>query len=205
MNQYINIIIVGDFNFSNIQWSQDVVTANSPIETEFVSLLSENRIIQLLVKEPTRFRSSQTPSLLDLVIVSDKSLVSSLEIQNPIGISDHTVIKFKLEFILYPDPCHSLIAISKTNYDSINKKLTNTNWEFLNSLTVQDQWTAFVEVISSCATENSCTFVKDINSTKPWIVGDLLKKVKFKKYFGKSLNSIQQSTIICPTVNFRIR
>jgi hypothetical protein len=42
-------------------------------------------------------------SLLDLILTTDKNLVTSVKVSSPIGISDHSTIKFDLQLLLYPD------------------------------------------------------------------------------------------------------
>jgi hypothetical protein len=42
-------------------------------------------------------------SLLDLILTTDKNLVTSVKFSSPIGVSDHSTIKFDLQLLLYPD------------------------------------------------------------------------------------------------------
>jgi hypothetical protein len=65
LEKFPNLIIVGDFNFPNINWSSKTSATTSNTEQIFVDFLSENSFSQL-VNEPTRYRTCQNPSLLDL-------------------------------------------------------------------------------------------------------------------------------------------
>ena len=49
-----------------------------------------------LIKEPTRFRMGQEPSLLDLIITTDEHLINNIEIKAPLGKSDHVVLEFSV-------------------------------------------------------------------------------------------------------------
>ncbi|RZC27634.1 hypothetical protein BDFB_007687 [Asbolus verrucosus] len=46
----------------------------------------------LLVSEPTRYRLGQQPSVLNLIITSDKTSLTNLKFSDPIGYSDHLVL-----------------------------------------------------------------------------------------------------------------
>ena len=71
------LLIVGDFNYSNIAWhyaSSGGASAwyghLSDNDTKFINAIRENLFIQHVV-EPTRQRGTDTPHTLDLVISSD--------------------------------------------------------------------------------------------------------------------------------------
>ena len=51
------------------------------------------------VREPTRYRAGQRPSLLDLVLTNESHLVDRIQISEPLGKSDHAVLEF--DFLCY--------------------------------------------------------------------------------------------------------
>ena len=55
----------------------------------------ENLLLQH-VAEPTRQRGSDKPHTLDLIISSD-NFVSEVEYLSPLGMSDHSVLKFSVQ------------------------------------------------------------------------------------------------------------
>ena len=62
-----HLLIMGDFNYPNIDWST-WSTNNSDVSSNiFLSTLQDNFLFQH-VGSPTRYREQTTPSLLDLVI-----------------------------------------------------------------------------------------------------------------------------------------
>src|SRR5215469_10717262 len=85
-------IIVGDFNLPDIDWNMS--TAQSTFSRDFLSTVQEHGLCQL-VSESTRSRGNQS-SLLDLVIVSDETMVGDIQYQEPIAKSDHSVILFNV-------------------------------------------------------------------------------------------------------------
>ena len=90
------MIICGDFNFPTIDWKEQSVndTPYSPA-MRFYTCLQDNFLIQH-VKDPTRVRGNDEPSLLDLIITEDlQTQVSpSLHIDPPLKSSDHAVLKW---------------------------------------------------------------------------------------------------------------
>jgi hypothetical protein len=104
--RFTHLLVVGDFNAPRASWSysnQDGCSGN------FSSLLTQtvqrNAWTQH-VEAPTRYRSGQRPSLLDLVITNESHFVDRVIIGPPLGHSDHCVLSF--DFICYwarnPEP-----------------------------------------------------------------------------------------------------
>ena len=87
-------IMVGDFNYGNINWNQK--TAPSSVlnlnERNFYNSLRENFYMQH-VNAPTRQRGNDIPHILDLIITNDK-FISDIDYLSPLGKSDHNVLVF---------------------------------------------------------------------------------------------------------------
>ena len=115
-------IFVGDFNFGNINWSS---WQENSTEIKFIECLRKNFLLQH-VAEPTRYRGSNTPSLLDLVI-TDKDFITNVNYLSPLGKSDHSVFSFdctlKLENV---DNIHKL-NYNKGNYAEF-RSFMDRNW-----------------------------------------------------------------------------
>ncbi|KAK3106090.1 hypothetical protein FSP39_012594 [Pinctada imbricata] len=66
---YSHILVAGDFNFPDINWT----TWNSQDKQsiDFIESLRDGYLGQMIdmIDKPTRFRINQTPSLLDLILV----------------------------------------------------------------------------------------------------------------------------------------
>lgn len=75
------------------------------------------------MQSPTRFRNSQSPSLLDLILVNDSELVPSFQHQSPLGKSHHVV----LHSVLYLNFLHVCKKSSKTlkitDYSLLNREV----------------------------------------------------------------------------------
>ncbi|EFA12433.1 hypothetical protein TcasGA2_TC005244 [Tribolium castaneum] len=184
INQYPNLIIMGDFNFPCIDWSAKNTTGQTIIEKQFSELLLENNLSQI-VTEPTRFRSQQRPSLLDLVILSDVNLVSSLNVSNPVGTSDHAKIEIELQIMIYSEPYARIKTTSIVDYTRIDESLLTYDWNGLDSLNAEEQWKHFKSILQTCITTNSRLFTNRLRKDKPWINQHMLDKIKYKAKLWK--------------------
>src|SRR5699024_9647006 len=86
-----NLILIGDFNFPGIKWERNAYVGTNFTENEFISILNNNNVTQL-INEHTRYRNLQKPNILDLLLVTDPNLISKVEVGGPVGISDHCSI-----------------------------------------------------------------------------------------------------------------
>jgi hypothetical protein len=106
------LLLVGDFNFRSINWTNWSVEGSARAHTpahKFLSSLRDNYLIQHM-QDPTRARGTQTPSLLDLVITNE-DFVEYLFNLSPLGKSDHSVLQFYCN-ILVSNACN----VFKLNY-----------------------------------------------------------------------------------------
>ena len=66
-------VIFGDFNIPNVSWPLDFSQSFDVSSQLLVDLLINSHLHQLVL-QPTRYRSNQIPSLLDLIVSSDDSV-----------------------------------------------------------------------------------------------------------------------------------
>lgn len=113
-----NLVILGDFNLPNINWS--TLQSSSIINSEslFVQMLLDNNILQL-VRDHTRFRANQTPSTLDLILTTDANLFSNIEYLPPVGISDHVALLSHIQVINYQTSNSQIKTYKKINYPAL--------------------------------------------------------------------------------------
>ena len=90
---YLHKIIVGDFNFPEIDWSNWMTTTNENHNSfRFFECLRDNYLEQF-VNQPTRWRDLEPGNVLDLVLADSVDLINNLEITTRIGKSDHLCIE----------------------------------------------------------------------------------------------------------------
>ena len=67
---------MGDFNYPAIDFNNYTVNASDDSKYRFCDKLRDLYLVQM-VTEPTRFRFSQTPSMLDCVITIEENVINS--------------------------------------------------------------------------------------------------------------------------------
>jgi hypothetical protein len=91
--------------------------------------MNDNHLSQI-VTFPTRFRSGQKPSLLDLVLLHDELLVQSLDSLPGIGKSDHVILAIVVQF-----PAHLKFNqnirfnFHEADFTLINSIIESVDWE----------------------------------------------------------------------------
>jgi hypothetical protein len=84
---------MGDFNYPNINWDLTSTNKEHSEEQKFLDCIQDNYLFQVINK-PTRWRGSNIPSILDLVLTKDGNAIVEIEYQSPLGKSDHCMIYF---------------------------------------------------------------------------------------------------------------
>ena len=126
-------LIVGDFNFPNINWDTWSAPDGDRESEKFLDCLRKNFLIQN-IHNPTRVTGTQTPHILDLVLTSD-AFVQDVQYLAPVGFSDHCIIHMVCEWesphLLTNDP---KLNYSKGDYSAfrtfINDKLKTIDHNF---------------------------------------------------------------------------
>ena len=140
------VLIMGDFNFPNINWETLDSDTNS---SQFRDLILDNYLHQH-VKEPTR-----NNNILDLIITSDISLIEKISVMEHLGNSDHNILTWKL--ICRVDTGDNKLPVrqyNKANYDDIRDWLANIDWNVeFKRLDVDDVWNKFYTIMQTVVTK----------------------------------------------------
>lgn len=128
-----NLVIVGDFNYKQIDWTNDSVPQGQQHLMKFVNTLQDLYLYQH-VSEPTRYRNGEKPNILDLILSSEEGMIQELQYLPPLGNSDHISMSFKTTLTQQQVNFPLSYNIYKTNYKAIQDVLRYKNWnEILNS------------------------------------------------------------------------
>ena len=84
------IILCGDFNLPQIDWSTVTPGISSPVSTLLCSIVNDNFLTQM-VNFPTR-----QDNILDLILVNDINMVSSVHPVDSLPGTDHEAIHFEI-------------------------------------------------------------------------------------------------------------
>ena len=90
-----------DFNYPDIDWKNDTCDKNvNHKASKFLECVHKNYLSQLIT-EPTHYRGTQTPTLVDVVLTNESDFIYDLELHAPFGKSHHSVVCFAL------NTCHA--------------------------------------------------------------------------------------------------
>jgi len=87
-----NIILMGDFNYSEIDWHIPLPLPGAPPDTVTFLDCIENNCLTQHVKEPTRAKN-----VLDLVLTKDPDIIHDIQIIENLAGSDHNMITWKVD------------------------------------------------------------------------------------------------------------
>ena len=93
------------------------------------------------VSQNTRVRGSQKPSLLDLVFSRNETTVTELDLETPLGASDHVVLVFKV-CCQVRDLINEQTKYSfhRGNYDMMREKLSAIDWSDIEERSTEEIW-----------------------------------------------------------------
>lgn len=125
------LVIVGDFNYPNINWLND--DSNDPPHhpsSVFLDTIQSNYLTQFIDK-PTHFRALQNPTLIDLILSNDQDYVNDLEYYPPFGKSHHCTVCFNINISHVDEikPSVSKFSINKGKYEEMRQHFKDIDWE----------------------------------------------------------------------------
>ena len=149
---YSHILLMGDFNYPDINW-KNWTSKTDNIESQefkFIECIRDSFLTQH-VQDPTRVRGEDTPNLLDLIFTNEKNMIDSIEHQSPLGKSDHSVLTFQFN-------CYTELTkhrgtrknFVRADYENIKKQLNEIQWKAqLEGKMANKQWNYFKEKITN--------------------------------------------------------
>ena len=179
-----HVLVMGDFNFSEIDWVTSTVNADENSEPQKFYDTIQDEFLAQHVEKPTRHRQGQRPSLLDLVITSDESMVEEVIHYAPLGSSDHDGLFW--EYTTHSNLCTSpddntTKDYNKGNYNAIKEHFRDINWNTrLDKLNCQQAWNVFKEEYNQTV-EANIPEKKKKKKKPPWLKAGVKKAIR-KKY-----------------------
>jgi len=188
-------LIVGDFNTPNIRWVNgtgiNTVTSRSTNFDDKLLQRADELFLYQHIDQPTRHRDDQHHNILDHVYTKDKSHISNIDYQAPLGKSDHVVIVFELALNANkpnPEQHTPKFNWNRGDYDAIRDSLGSIDWDItLEGLNTEDTWDTLCHVLHRCITKN-VPLTRPNNKSRPvWLtktVTDALKSrdAAWKRY-----------------------
>jgi hypothetical protein len=167
---FTNILILGDFNAPSVNWQVPASHESNTFDSR-LKVVSENLFLFQMVLEPTRFRKSQNPSLLDLVFSSYPDSISEIQIAPPFGKSDHSVLLFSTIHTTTTESASELkFNYSRTDLNKLLFEARGLNWSNLQDvISVEERWRKFKDNILQLTDLCVPRFRRKERLSTPWV------------------------------------
>jgi ribonuclease P/MRP protein subunit RPP40 len=132
------ILVMGDFNFPELNWCKPETLDDSH---PFLKCVNDNFLIQFVEK------STRGKNVLDLVFTSEENMIENLTVGEPLGTSDHQIIRWG--FVSIKDNLNSNVHIKshdyfKADYDGMREEINTTDvGELIMGISVEQDWDRF--------------------------------------------------------------
>ena len=144
-----HILVIGDFNFPSLTWKEDAIDPvnRTAEDAQFLESTRDAFLFQH-VHEPTRYRLHQHANTLDLIFTNEEGMVSDLEVRDPLGKSDQSMITFQFHcHTTYSENSPDKYLYGKGDYDKLRHMMTH-DWEaLLSPLDAEHGWSLLTEKI----------------------------------------------------------
>ncbi|KAF8569673.1 hypothetical protein P879_05895 [Paragonimus westermani] len=179
LNQFLarghtHVLPMGDFNCPQLHTR---VHSSGSFQAELIALCDliplHNHVLQ-----PTRFRSNDTPLILDLLLTNEELMIEDVHYLPPPGASDHVCLQFEFVCYAFRVADASIFTHRHVNFSLLrNLLLANTlsNCAFADSDTVWREFAFFFQTLISIATITTNLPVASIRQfrlrsrTRKWI------------------------------------
>lgn len=158
--RYTHLLILGDFNFPILT---PTTPEENPLKLQLNHLLREG-LLYNHVDQPTRFRGTNNPSTLDLVLTNEDLMVETIEYGPPLGASDHVCLSF--DYVSHADRLRHIRQSIRTrvDYTKLAELAQKEDWGFLTTLPANKAWSMFQERVTHLT--NSVTTTVAIRAKK---------------------------------------
>jgi hypothetical protein len=219
-----DVLIMGDFNFPLIQWSNGSIASiknDTGIEHRFLETLRDTFLYQH-VSIPTFQMSNEVASnILDLIFTTESGSACSIDPRFVLGNLNkgHLVIFF--DFVLKNKvsssaECSFKFAYSKADFNKISQFISNVDWvNLFEKMSVQEMYDELIHYTSIASNQFIPTFdasqIKD--AAAPWLKGDLKSLIRKKKNLRyrncvrrwRDLNLSKEYKAICKLVRSEVK
>ena len=145
-----SVLLLGDFNCRDVNWEDMEVTGESGTWGEDLLQLAMVNTMDQWVKESTRYRGEDEPTMLDLVFTKRPEACPSIEYASPMGKSDHVVIEIELKGhkakIRNEGHKNGRLNHAKANFAELREFYGKVDWkESMKEGTVQEKYDIFLK------------------------------------------------------------
>jgi len=143
-----DFVLMGDFNYPDIDWVHNSVKPGATVDTSsFLECLDDNFVTQHVI-EPTR-----GSAVLDLVLTRDPDQISSVDVTETLGSSDHHMVSFVIH---HRHESSKNVRLTrdylKADYSKIRTELATIDWDATLTGSAAECWSRFKEVLQDLET-----------------------------------------------------
>ena len=180
-NKTNNIIIMGDFNYPDINWADNQSPLPNSTKSSLFIEATQDSFLHQHVYQPTHYRSDQTPTTIDLIFTTERNMVNDISHLAPLGKSHHHVLKFDVFTESNSVSPMYRNLYSRGKYDNMRNEIRNINWNSIKTMNVEDGWKFFQNTLDKLIKNHIPK--KNINNRKKavWMNKTALAKVKRKQ------------------------
>ena len=175
--KFENIVIAGDFNLPNIDWTNITATTENPIYSHFIKIINDYFLWQV-IDFPTRENN-----ILDLILTSIPEKLTNINGSQDILVTDHKLVKFciNLRIAKTLKAEHRVYNFKKADWQGLKQTLESVPWDlcFVDN-DVNESLSNWTDMFLS-AVDLHIPICKARNvNDHPWLDHKLLKLLKHK-------------------------
>jgi hypothetical protein len=180
-----SVVLMGDFNFRNIDWRSQAFDGTSE---QFMEVVQNCYLFQK-VDKPTRGEN-----ILDLILCNEEAIVQNVKVGENLGDSDHQIIRFSI--IVETEQAKNKILVpnfNRANFDGMRDGLSKKCWRNeLQANSVNEMWEKFQNNIKIQMKLHVPYSEKRVGKVlNKWINRDLKNMVRNKKHAFQQLKRTQ--------------
>ena len=172
-----NVVIAGDFNLPDINWSKQQITNNRTASkhNKLLEIINEFGL-QNMMNNPTRIDSG---NILDLILTSNPSII--VNTHTTPGMSDHEAVTFNVNLnpVRNSKPPHKIFQYKSANWDQLKddiNQLTTTYFHMNpNSKDISENWNFFRNNLTSLVDRNIPSRNTKAKVHLPWITREIIR------------------------------
>jgi len=146
-----NIIVMGDFNCKEVCWEEWSTEGGEESWGGTMLNLVMNNIMTQWIEEKTRFRGSEEPSRLDLLLTKEADIIGKINYRCPLGKSDHILIEFETNEGRDEERKEAhrngRYNYGKADFEGLRKYFMEEDWSsFDEAICTQEKWDEFLRI-----------------------------------------------------------
>ena len=137
------IILCGDFNVPNIDWSTGFPTTSCSASTILCELVHDNHLHQM-VHSPTRQHN-----ILDLVLTNSPDIVTNVYLSDNLPFTDHDAVEFSLSMLVpSQSSCRRVLYnYKKADLSGLIETLSHVPWNTIETAdSIESSWSMFKDL-----------------------------------------------------------